>query len=151
MQTDEALKLLEEAAASAPFARLLAATGGRRVAHAAPPGHPFAAAVLAHALDVPVLTLAPDPRSADDVASATAAFLGPDRVLRFPSWESLPYEGISPGPQVAGARAEAAYRLRRTTRATVVAAPVLAALQSVAPNLGLYEPLEVQPGATLPP
>jgi transcription-repair coupling factor (superfamily II helicase) len=151
MESSATLEVLDQAASSAPFARLLAATGGRRVAHAALPVHPFVAAVLARALDAPVLTVAPDPRSADDVASAAAVFLGPDRVLRFPSWESLPYEGISPGPHVAGARAEAAYRLRRSSGALVVVAPALAVLQSLAPTLGQHHPLEIQPGATLPP
>jgi transcription-repair coupling factor (superfamily II helicase) len=151
VRQEETLKILDEAAETAPFVRLLASAGPRRSAHAAPSGHPFVAAVLARALDGPVLALAPDPRAADDVASAVAAFLGPERVLRFPSWESLPYEGISPGPHVAGARAEAAYRLRRTTGASVVVAPVLAALQSLVPTLGQHEPLVVEPGAILAP
>jgi transcription-repair coupling factor (superfamily II helicase) len=150
MHTDDSLRILDRAAASSPFARLLAASG-RRVAHADPAGHPFAVAALARALDVPVLALAPDGRSAEEVAAAAAAFLGHDRVLRFPSWESLPYEGISPGPQVAGARTEAAYRLRRSDGAMVVVAPVLAALQSLAPTLGEHEPLAVEAGMTLPP
>jgi transcription-repair coupling factor (superfamily II helicase) len=151
MQTDDKLKLLDEAAGATPFARLLGSAGPRRFAHAAPPGHAFAASVLAHALDGPVLALAPDPRGADDVASGAAVFLGSDRVLRFPSWESLPYEGISPAPQVAAARAEAAHRLRAATGALVVAAPVLAAMQSLAPSLGRHEPLRIETGLALPP
>ena len=151
VRTDETLKLLDEAAETTPFARLLATAGPRRLAHAAQPGHPFAAAVLARALDAPVLALAADPRSADDVVATAAAFLGPDRVLRFPAWESLPYEGISPGPHAAGTRAEAAYRLRRAQGALVVAAPVLAVLQGLSPNLGRHEPLVLRPGFSFPP
>src|SRR5437762_2688237 len=74
VRTDETLKLLDEAADTTPFARLLATAGPRRLAHAAQPGHPFAAAVLARALDAPVLALAADPRSADDVVEHRGEF-----------------------------------------------------------------------------
>ena len=96
--------ILAEAAASGPFQRLLASPGPVRAAQAAGPGHPFLAAVLAHVLQAPVLALTHDPRSADAFASGAAAFLGQERVVRFPAWESLPYEGISPSPQIAASR-----------------------------------------------
>ncbi|HEY3208572.1 MAG TPA: transcription-repair coupling factor [Actinomycetota bacterium] len=148
---EELNRILKEAAAAAPFQRLLAASGPVRVAHAPAPGHGFAAAVLAHALDSPVLVLAHEPRAADVVAAGASVFLGADRVVRFPAWESLPYEGISPGPQVAGARARAAYRLRHAHGPLVVVAPVLAGLQGLAPDLGSHEPLDVQVGTSLAP
>ena len=44
--------------------------------------------------------------------AGAAAVLGSERVVLFPAWESLPYEGISPGPLTAGRRARAAHRLR---------------------------------------
>jgi transcription-repair coupling factor (superfamily II helicase) len=71
-------------------------------------------------------------------------------VVRFPAWESLPYEGISPGPHAAGARAEAAYRLRRASGATIVVAPVLSALQGLSPELGAHELLALEAGMDLP-
>src|SRR5204862_4839824 len=151
MANEELRQVLDEAAGSEPFGRLLAASGPVRRARAAPPGQPFVAAVLAHALDAPVLVLAHDPRAAEEVVAAATVFLGPDRVVRFPAWESLPYEGISPAPQVAGARARSAYRLRTARGPMVVAAPALAAIQGLAPTLGRHEPLELRAGASVAP
>src|SRR5712691_12901313 len=96
MAQEELKEILKEAAASEPIGRLLAAPGPVRRAQATAAGHPFVAAVLADALDAPVLVLAHDPRAAEEVAAAAAVFLGPNRVIRFPAWESLPYEGMSP-------------------------------------------------------
>jgi transcription-repair coupling factor (superfamily II helicase) len=142
-------EILGRAAASAPFERLLAAHGRTVTASGAAAGHPFAVAVLAHALDAPVLALAPDPRSAEVLTGGVAAFLGPDRVTRFPAWESLPYEGISPAPAIAGNRARAASLLRHARGAFVAVAPVLAALQGLNPELGAAEPLRLAAGSTL--
>ncbi len=149
---NEALtEVLDEAAGTGPFQRLLAAPGPVRTARAASPGHAFAVAVLARTLDAPVLVVGHDPRASDALAAGAEAFLGPERVVRFPAWESLPYEGISPGPLVASARARGAYRLRRATGAVVVAAPVLAVLQGLNPDLGEHEPLHLAPGTVLAP
>jgi transcription-repair coupling factor (superfamily II helicase) len=147
-QTEE---ILDEAAASEPFQRLLATPGPIRIAHAPAPGHAFALAVLARALDAPILALAHEPRAADALAAGGAAFLGEDRVVRFPAWESLPYEGISPGPQAAGARAAAAHRIRSGSGALLVVAPVHAAIQGLSPDLGAHEPLTLTPGTALAP
>src|SRR5205823_4904869 len=147
---DELLEILDRAAASAPFERLLSAPSGRRVFHAAPPGHAFVAATLARALGSPVLLVAADPRSAGELAAGARTFLGPGSVLGFPAWESLPYEGISPAPSVAGERARAAFALQQARGTLVVAAPVLAALQGLSPDLGAHEPLPLAPGLTLP-
>ncbi len=144
-------RLLDEAAQAAPFARVLGAPGPVRVAHAPACGQAFAVAVVARALDVPVLAVVPDGRSADALAAGAAAFLGPGRVERFPAWESLPYEGISPGPLVAGQRARAAHALRRARGAFVVVAPAAAAVQGLHPDLGEHEPLSLAAGAALAP
>ena len=148
---EELDRILKEAAEAGPFQRLLAAAGPVRQAHAPASGHGFAAAALAHALEGPVLVLAHEPRAADAVAAGASVFLGGDQVVRFSAWESLPYEGISPGPQVAGARARAAHRLRQARGRLVVVAPVLAGLQGLAPTLGIHEPLAIQRGLSLPP
>ncbi len=143
--------LLDEAAASAPFERLLGARASMRFVSAAGAGHAFVAATLARALDAPVLLLGHDPRAANVLASGAEAFLGAERVVRFPAWEALPYEGISPGPQAAGQRAQAAWRIRQAAGPVVVAAPVLAALHGLAPDLGTHQPLTLAPGGTLAP
>jgi transcription-repair coupling factor (superfamily II helicase) len=151
MGKEELKQILDQAAASGPFGRLLAASGPVRRAQAATSGQPFVAAALAHALDAPILAIAHDPRAAEEVAAAATVFLGPDRVIRFPAWESLPYEGISPAPQVAGARARSAYRLRTARGPMVVSAPALAAIQGLVPTLGRHEPLTLRAGASIAP
>jgi transcription-repair coupling factor (superfamily II helicase) len=142
--------VLAEAAGARPFQRLLAAPGPVRVAEAPSSGHAFVAAVLAHVLEAPVLAITHDPRAAEALALGAAAFLGPHRVARFPAWESLPYEGISPSPQIAGARAEAARHLRTADGALVIAAPVLAAIQGLNPDIGAHEPLTLAAKSSIP-
>jgi transcription-repair coupling factor (superfamily II helicase) len=144
-------QILDAAAASAPFQRLLASRERDRVAQAPVAAHAFAVAVLAHALEAPVLVVAHDPQASEALAAGAAAFLGSDRVVRFPAGESLPYEGISPTPQTAGARARAGWAIRNATGALVVAAPVLAAVQGLPPTLGRQEPLQVERGGSFPP
>ena len=148
---EQLFNVLDQAADTPAFERVLGAPGPVRTAKADAAAHPFAAAVLARALKAPALVLAPDGRVADRVAGSAAAFLGEERVLRFPSWEALPYEGISPGSQVAGARAKTAYHLRRASGPLLVVAPVLAALHGLAPSLGDHEPLKITRGAAVPP
>ncbi|HXJ66440.1 MAG TPA: DEAD/DEAH box helicase, partial [Actinomycetota bacterium] len=80
--------------------------------------------------------------------------------MLFPSWESLPYEGISPAPEIAARRAAAAAAMRTAatteaaagrSRAFVVVAPALAAIQGIPPDLGAHEPLEVAKGDSVAP
>jgi transcription-repair coupling factor (superfamily II helicase) len=151
MAVGELDRILEDAASSEPFGRLLASPGPVRVGRASAPGHAFVAAALARALDAPVVVLAHDPRAADALAAGAAVFLGATRSVRFPAWESLPYEGISPVPQVAAARARAAHLLAEARGPLVVAAPVLAAIQGLAPTVGRLEPLILAAGSTVAP
>jgi transcription-repair coupling factor (superfamily II helicase) len=73
-------------------------------------------------------------------------------VALFPAWESLPYEGISPAPEIAARRAAAARAMRGVVSgAFVVVAPALAAIQGIPPDLGAHEPLVVSKGATVAP
>jgi transcription-repair coupling factor (superfamily II helicase) len=141
---------LEELLAEAAGALAPSLRGDHVVASAPAAGHPFVAAAVAALADAPVLAVAPDPRSAQALADASAAWLGEHRVVLFPAWESLPYEGISPGPLTAGRRAAAAARLHTSTGPLVVAAPVLAVLQRIAPDLGAHAPLEIVKGGELP-
>src|SRR5207249_2343622 len=105
---EEALDLL---IASEPFDRLLASDARPLVARAEA-GQDFVVAALARALDAPVIGVAAGPHEAEALARGVGAFLGEYRVALFPAWESLPYEGISPAPEVAARRARAARRVR---------------------------------------
>ena len=139
--SDVGIGILDRVADSPPIRRLLAAPGPVRTAIAAVSGHPLVAAALARALEAPVLAVAHEPRAAESLAAGAGLLLGSDRVVMFPAWESLPYEGISPGPHAAGERSRAAHRLRTATGPFVAVAPILAAIQGLSPDLGTHEPL----------
>ncbi|MGQ0670139.1 MAG: transcription-repair coupling factor [Actinomycetota bacterium] len=134
---------------SEPFERLLLERA-RPIVARAEAGQDFAIAALARALDCPVLAVTPGPREAEELAHGIPAFLGPDRVALLPAWEALPYEGISPGPEIAARRAEAAGRTRGADGPFVLVCPTQAALQVVAPTLGLASPLVVARGTSIP-
>ncbi len=143
-------ELLQVLIDSEPFQAVLASPGPR-LARAEGPGHPYVAAALAVSIDAPVLVVAPGPREAEHLAAGARAFLGPERVALFPSWEALPVEGISPAPELAAKRAEAAHRLHAADGGFVVVAPIASALQRVVPTLGQRDPLVLEPGVEVPP
>ena len=147
----EALDLL---IGSEPFDRLLADLARPRVARAEA-GQDFVVAALARALDGPVVVVATGPHEAEAMTRAVAAYLGEDRVALFPAWESLPYEGISPAPEVAARRAVAARRVRGVAAGPpgpfVLVMPALAAVQGIPPDLGTHRPLAVARGGAIAP
>jgi transcription-repair coupling factor (superfamily II helicase) len=146
---EEALDLLIQ---SEPFDRLLASNARPLVARAEA-GQDVVIAALARAMDAPVLAVATGPHEAEALARGVGAYLGPERVVLFPAWESLPYEGISPAPEVVSRRSRAARRARAAagSGAYVVVMPALAALQGIPADLGTHDPLVVARGDDLPP
>ena len=143
-------KLLEPLVESEAFQALLARPGDR-LGRAEAPGHPYAAAALATAVDAPVLAVLPGPREAKAFADGVEAFLGPERVALFPAWEALPVEGISPSAETVARRARAARLLRGAQGPTVVAAPVAAAVQRLVPSTGGREPFRLRTGDEVAP
>src|SRR5215207_1204946 len=135
---------------SEPFERLLLERA-RPIVARADAGEDFVVAALTTALETPVLAIAPGPREAEALAADLEAFIGPQRVALLPAWEALPYEGISPAPEVAARRAAAVAAVRHATGAFVLVAPVLAAMQGLIPTLGGTPSLQVVPGLELPP
>ena len=143
-------KLLEPIAESGALQGLLARPGDR-LARSEAPAHPYVAAGLARALDAPVMVVAPGPQEAQALADGAAAFLGPDRVALFPAWEALPVEGISPGPEIAARRWEAARLARSASGPFVVVAPAAAAIQRLAPSIGAGDLLSLAAGVEVAP
>src|SRR5215210_7856179 len=142
---------LETLAASEPLERVLLARE-RPVVARAHAGTDAVAAALATALDSPVLLLAPGPHEAEQLADGVQAWLGSDRTALLPSWEALPYEGLSPSPEVAARRADTLARLRAVgDRPFVLVAPALAAMQGLIPTLGTDTGLELTTGIELAP
>jgi transcription-repair coupling factor (superfamily II helicase) len=135
---------------SEPFERMLLERA-RPIVARAEAGEDFVVAAVARALDSPVLAVAPGPREADELAADLEAFLGADRVALLPAWEALPYEGISPAPEVAARRARAVAALRRAEGTFVLVAPVLAAMQGLIPTIGMTPALQLVPGLDLAP
>ncbi len=143
-------KLLDVLIGSEPFERLLLERA-RPIAARAEAGHDFVMAAIGRALDAPILAVAPGPREAEALAHGVRAFLGEDRVALLPAWEALPYEGISPGPEIAARRADAVRKLRRASGAFVLVCPAHAAIQGLVPTLGTADPLMLARGSTVPP
>ena len=75
---------------SEPFERLLLSRD-RPIVARAETGDAFVLAVLATALELPVLALAPGPHEAEALVADVEAFL-PGGTALFPAWEVLPYE-----------------------------------------------------------
>ncbi len=142
--------LLDVLIGSEPFERLLLERARPVIAHANA-GRDFLLAAFSRAIEAPVLAIAPGPREAEALALGVAAFLGADRVAKFPAWEALPYEGISPSPEIAARRADAARRARAADGPFVLVTSALAALQVIAPGLGETQPLQLGSGLEFPP
>ena len=143
-------EVLDALIGSEPFERLLASRDRPLVARA-PAGADFVVAALARALDSPILAVTAGPHEAETFARGVEAWLGPAGVALLPAWEALPYEGISPGPEIAARRNEAARRARQATGAFVLVTPTLSAMHAALPGLGAEDPVAVERGASLPP
>jgi transcription-repair coupling factor (superfamily II helicase) len=139
---------LGELVGSEPFERLLLSRD-RPIVVRAETGDPFVVAGVAAALELPVLAIAPGAREADALAADVEAFL-PGKAVSFPAWEALPYELLSPAPETAARRANAARRIR-DGGPLVVVAPAIAALQAVAPTIGSTAAIEIAAGSEVAP
>ena len=143
-------EILGDLVASEPFERMLLERA-RPILARAEAGQDFVIAGVATALESPVLAVTAGPREAEALEDDVAAFLGEDRVAMLPAWEALPYEQISPSPEVAARRADALHRLRAARGPFVLVAPALAAMQGVIPTLGTVPPLQLVSGRELAP
>jgi transcription-repair coupling factor (superfamily II helicase) len=83
------------------------------------------------------------------LAHDLGAFLGDGAVERFPAWETLPFERVSPSVETMGRRQRVLWRLRgalegRSPR--VLVAPVRALIQRLGPHVEDVEPVVVRRG-----
>ncbi len=134
------------AAAGAPTHRITAPAGAR----------PFLAAALATDTDhggagVPVLLVTATGREAEVATAAIGDLLGPDRVMIFPSWETLPHERLSPRADTVGKRLATLRRLAHPHDdprgpVAVVVATIRSLIQPMAPDLGQLAPVELRVG-----
>lgn len=101
---------------------------------------PALLSVLAQATR-PVLVVTPRSSDAVKLADSIGAYLGEDRVCVFPAWETLPFERLSPQPQLVGQRLHVLHRLTAQTAPDVIVAPIRAVLQPMDKKLSGYCPL----------
>ncbi len=143
-------RLLDTLIGSDAFERLLTERA-RPVLARADAGEDFVVAALARALQTPVMVVAAGPREAEPLVRGAEAWLGVDRVAYLAPWEALPYEGISPSPEVSARRAEAVRRLREADGAFILVTTGLGAMQRIPPTLGATPPVEIRASVELPP
>jgi transcription-repair coupling factor (superfamily II helicase) len=100
-----------------------------------------------------VLAITATAREAEDLTAALGSLLGESAVAYFPAWETLPHERLSPRSDTSGQRLAVLRRLAhpdpadpRSSRLTVVAAPVRSLLQPMVRGLGELEPVRLVPG-----
>ncbi|GAD84014.1 transcription-repair coupling factor [Nocardia asteroides NBRC 15531] len=111
---------------------------------------PFVAQAVA--AQRPLVVVTATGREADDLTVELAEMLGPS-VAQFPSWETLPHERLSPGPDTVGRRLEVLRRLAHPEDPVypeplrVVVTTVRSLMQPMTAGLGDIEPIVLRTGA----
>lgn len=84
--------------------------------------------------DGPIIYVCANASQLPIVAKELAFFLGEDApVITFPDWECLPYDRVSPHPDISSARLSCLFRLPELKKAVVIL-PVSALMQRLAPS-----------------
>ncbi|MBC7305075.1 MAG: DEAD/DEAH box helicase, partial [Nocardia sp.] len=110
---------------------------------------PFVAATIAE--QRPLVVVTATGREADDLTVELTEMLGPS-VAMFPSWETLPHERLSPGPDTVGRRLEVLRRLAHPEDPVypdplrVVVTTVRSLMQPMTAGLGDIEPVVLRVG-----
>ncbi len=92
----------------------------------------------------PVLVATPTTTEADRLARDLAVYLGPDEVLTYPAWETLPFERVSPSIETMGRRLQTIWHLQDPDRCpAVVVTSVRALIQRLSPHVEDVEPLVI--------
>ncbi len=117
---------------------LALARGRRRVSGLTSTARALYIPLFARAGDVPVIVVVPDNKAADALQIALRAAcdltgaIPPNRVLKLPAHDVLPFENISPHPEIQEARATALWKMA-TGGASIVIAPVEALAMKLFP------------------
>lgn len=117
------------------------------------PGRALAVASLVRQSDRhPIVVATPTTADADRLANDLALFLGAAEVARFPAWETLPFERVSPSIETMAQRVRTLWHLRDPERApAVVVAPARALVQRLAPSAGEVDPIVIGVGDVVDP
>ena len=142
---------------------LTAVLGTRSAVLSVPePARAITTAALAGATErQPLLVAVPTTAEADRLADDLEVWLGEGAVERFPAWETLPFERVSPTVETMGRRLRAMWRLRDPEGTAgggrglgplrVVVAPVRALVQRLGPHVEEIEPVMVGVGDEVDP
>lgn len=111
----------------------------------AQPARPAALAALATAADRrPVVIATPTTAEAERLARDLALYLGPDEVLTYPAWETLPFERVSPSIETMGRRLQTIWHLQEPERCpAVVVTSVRALIQRLSPHVEELDPIVI--------
>ncbi len=109
------------------------------------PARAAALAALTTAADRrPVVIATPTTTEAERLARDLAVYLGPDEVLSYPAWETLPFERVSPSVETMGRRLQAIWHLQDPERCpAVVVTSVRALIQRLSPGVDRLDPIVV--------
>ncbi len=100
----------------------------------------------------PLVVAVPTTADADRLVNDLRVFVGPDDVLAFPAWETLPFERVSPSIEAMGHRLRTLWYLRDPERSPrIVVAPVRALVQRLSPHVDEVEPVIIAPGMQIDP
>ena len=118
----------------------IARTDGRLTVSGAPAGYDaYLAAEAARRRKGPVLFVTLDDAAAENAARAIRFFAPGTLVLPFPAWDCLPYDRVSPKPDIESARLSTLAALARGCGPCVIVTTVNAALQRVPPKEWIAE------------
>ena len=113
----------------------IARADGRLTVSGAPAGYDaYLAAEAARRRKGPVLFVALDDAAAENVARAIRFFAPGMTVLPFPAWDCLPYDRVSPKPDIESARLSTLAALAKGGGPSVIVTTINAALQRVPPK-----------------
>jgi len=113
------------------------------------PARPLMVAALAGQAGRPLLLVTSTFREAEAATAALTSLLGPDEVVYYPAWETLPHERLSPRSDTVGRRLAVLRRLAGNDSLPmprVVVAPVRSVLQPQVTGLGDLMPVQLVAG-----
>ncbi len=104
----------------------------------------FVAALARATTRRPLVVATPTGAEAERLAHDLAQLVGPEAVDRFPAWETLPFERVSPSLETMGRRLRVLWRLRSGTPPAVVVTPLRALVQRLGPHGDEISPVVVR-------
>jgi transcription-repair coupling factor (superfamily II helicase) len=109
----------------------------------------FVAALARTTTRRPLLVAVATVAEAERIVHDLSRYLGEGATVElFPSWETLPFERVSPSLETMGRRLRVLWRLRVTGAhlPDVVVAPVRALVQRLGPHVEDFDPIRIRPG-----